>query len=193
MANRNFLTDKAKINIIGVTLAITFFVGFGKILDDTKNSDFIIMVSLVIFSFLSICYLIVGGLISLKALIGQKTYNLTMNDFNYLSRINEEQRSREMVYLVARNDELNIKINFLLTNYISASFESIRNALICLVIVFVFLSFIILGTKIPIPKNNVNLNTISSKQNIMIKEINQLNKKISIIEKMTYEIKTKIK
>jgi hypothetical protein len=131
---RKSLTDKAKTNVFGITLAVTFIVGMTRIfvsVDCPPNMKLMLLLA-EIATLMALVYMISGGLASLHTLQGQKTYDLTPADFSYLGTINSEESIQERVFIIARNIELNIKINLIINNMVSASYGFLRNGLICL-------------------------------------------------------------
>jgi len=133
---RNSLTDKAKINVFGITLAVTFIVGMTRIflsIDCLQNMSSLLLIA-EIATLIALVYMISGGLVSLNTLQGQKIYDLTPEDFSYLKKIDSDYFNQERIFIIARNIELNIKVNLILNNMVSASYGFLRNGLICLLL-----------------------------------------------------------
>ncbi len=145
LSDRTSLTDKAKVNAIGITLAVSLIFGMTQLLFSinsisTNKSLFLLII---ILSSLSLIYFLISGLVSLKALIGTEVFHLLENDFQYLATIkNKKSRINQKKLLIIRNNELNIKINLKLNNYLSSSYSNIRNGLSILTItsLLVFIS-----------------------------------------------------
>lgn len=133
---RKSLTDKAKINVFGITLAVTFIVGMTRIfvsIDCPQNMALFLLLA-EIATLMALVYMISGGLVSLNTLQGQKIYDLTPEDFSYLKTIDSDKSTQERVFIIARNIELNIKVNLIINNMVSASYGFLRNGLICLLL-----------------------------------------------------------
>lgn len=133
---RKSLTDKAKINVFGITLAVTFIVGMTRVfvsIDCPQNMALFLLLA-EIATLMALVYMISGGLVSLNTLQGQKIYDLTPEDFSYLKTIDSDKSTQERVFIIARNIELNIKVNLIINNMVSASYGFLRNGLICLLL-----------------------------------------------------------
>lgn len=142
IAYRKSLEEKARVNVLIVTIAVTVILGLTSFLtgiqDKISNNFYlnIIMFSLI---FLSLLYLIFGSIFSLMTLNAgelKEIYDFSLNDYEYLSKISDEsEKERETKYIIARNTELNTFVNLKLNNYISCTYSFIRNAIILLGVV----------------------------------------------------------
>lgn len=129
---KNRLEDKAKTNVIGLTIAITLISGASGIIT-TINSKFpISFVQWISFFILliSVIYLIIAGIVAVKVLCDQNQMffisadALTKKDLDGFLEYNE---------CTTKNEYFNIIRN----NLIFSSYACIRNSLICMVAILV--------------------------------------------------------
>lgn len=129
---KNRLEDKAKTNVIGLTIAITLISGASGIIT-TINSKFpISFIQWISFFILliSVIYLIIAGIVAVKVLCDQNQMffisadALTKKDLDGFLEYNE---------CTTKNEYFNIIRN----NLIFSSYACIRNSLICMVAILV--------------------------------------------------------
>ena len=179
--DRKSLTDKSKINIIGITIALSLIIG----IIGFKFEIFSINTTFT-FLFISFIYFILGGFISLHSLVGQEIFYLSPDEYIYLKNINNtDEAKNERKLLTARNNELNIKINMKLNNYVSCSYESMRIALISLLITSIFI-FINLNDFQNRQIQTKEVNTKIEKQDVQLKDIEtnlkKMNSQVKVLE-----------
>lgn len=63
---------------------------------------------------------------------------ISPEDFSYLKTIDRDKSIQERVFIIARNIELNIKVNLTINNMVSTSYGFLRNGLICLLLTAFF-------------------------------------------------------
>lgn len=139
---RKSLTDKAKVNVFGITMAVILIVGMANVFSSMAcPTDLHIVYLLSMMSiFIALFYMILSGLVSLHSLQGQKTFDLTPTDYSYLTSCNTSERKSEKVFLLAKCAELNCEINLTINNMVTASYSFLRNGLL-----FLFLSSALIG------------------------------------------------
>jgi hypothetical protein len=179
IAYRKSLEEKARVNVLIVTIAVTVILGLTSFLtgiqDKISNNFYlnIIMFSLI---FLSLLYLIFGSIFSLMTLNAgelKEIYDFSLNDYEYLSKISDEsEKERETKYIIARNTELNTFVNLKLNNYISCTYSFIRNAIILLGVVGTISCYVFILDK-------------SEKTDRLVEAVNYQNK---ILERMEQNI-----
>ena len=180
---KNRFEDKAKTNVIGITIAITIIMGASGLIDSLIKKYAFIPFHWISFIFLlaAIIYLLVSGIDAIKVLF----------DENTMSTIDLPELSADDIETKRKYDDCtnrNINRNIVRNNIVYSSYICIRNALICMMVLFILLSIPFNGTKskgdnklitsnssisysssIIIPENvdiaNVNNNIIQDKEN----------------------------
>lgn len=139
------LEDKAKTNVMGVTIAVTLILGASNMMDAILKKYPFVAFGWLAFSLLmgSIVYLIVAGILSIKVLVAENV--LYTADFSNIVR-GGEQLKLDYDKKIGQNRTQNIIRN----NCIYASYGCIRNALICLFIV-------LLASTIPVNISSTNI------------------------------------
>jgi hypothetical protein len=130
------LEDKAKSNIVAVTIAITLILGASSLLNGiyakfSYNSmywfSFVLFVSAVI-------YMIIAGVLSISVLMNENTvYTISLETY---ALVDVDLREEYDTCTVA-----NINQNLIRNNGVNTSYECIRNALICLFAIAVMVVF----------------------------------------------------
>lgn len=140
--NRKSLIDKAKVNVFGITMAITFIVGMAKVFSSINcpSELHVFFLISIIFTLLALINMIISGFVSLSTLQGQKNYDIMPIEFQYLSSLESDKQTSERVQLIARNSEINGERNLLINNMVSASYGFLRNGLL-----FLLLSALLIG------------------------------------------------
>ena len=131
---KNKLEDKAKTNIVTVTISVTLIMGAYNILNTISTKYGLVWINWVsFFIFISaISFMIVAGIMSIRVLIAKnEIYKIELK--SYLDKA------------VLRKDYLdcsssNNKKNLIRNNMIFASYACIRNAFLCLVAVLIILA-----------------------------------------------------
>ncbi|MFB5284656.1 hypothetical protein [Peribacillus sp. Hz7] len=179
LSNRKTLEDKAKVNVLIVTIAVTVILGLSSFLFTVQGKipDNIVFSIFLIFLFiLSLVYLTIGSIISLATLNSgesKEIYNLSPSDYQYLASISDEtERTKEIRYFYSQYAELNMTINWKINNYVSCTYANIRNSLIFLGIIgIVFCSMFIFG-----------------KNDEQIKLEKELNKHVQLLESIEQDL-----
>lgn len=154
ISNRKSLEEKAKINVLIVTIAVTVILGLTSFLFtiQEKISDNALFIIFMAFLFiLSLFYLISGSISSLATLNSgesKEIYNMSPLDYQYIAGITDLlEREKEIRYFYSRYAELNMTVNWKINNYISCTYANIRNALVILGIIGVSFCFIFIFDK----------------------------------------------
>lgn len=124
---KNRFEDKAKTIIAALTIAITLILNLSKIIDTVANKIPIPHFDYCIFivAILSILYMLMAGIMSIQVLIKE----------NLLYSISFEKRTdKKSIY---QSTQQNINQNLIRNNIIYTAYLSIRNSVICLLIIFV--------------------------------------------------------
>lgn len=154
ISNRKSLEEKAKINVLIVTIAATVILGLTSFLFTIQekipyNALFVIFIAFLFI--LSLYYLISGSITSLATLNSgesKEIYNLSPLDYQYIASITDlSAREKEIRYFYSQYSELNMTVNWKINNYISCTYANIRNALIILGIIGVSFCFIFIFDK----------------------------------------------
>lgn len=166
LEKKRALEDKAKINIFGVTIAVSLITGLFTVVTDIKSIQFnmvvVYKIGLLVLALYSVGMMVWAGLISLKVLSNEiMQYELFPNDMRL-----SKQNKRDVVALVA---ELNNKTNFVRNNYLSASYDMLKKSLGSVMLLFFF--FALLMQLVPNSSSSIAHNP--SKQHV-----NSTNKKI---------------
>lgn len=129
---KNKLEDKAKTNIFGITVAITLIMGSIGTLSTIESKypfEVVKWFSFFVF-FVAIIYLLVAGIMAIKVLCDENV----MSDISLDSLSKNDEKSKcEYDKCIAKN----INQNLIRNNMIYASYACIRNAIICIIIIFV--------------------------------------------------------
>ena len=179
MSNRKSLEEKARVNVLIVTIAVTVILGLSSFLftiqENIPDSQFINTLLGILFVF-SLVYLISGSISSLATLNAgesKEIYNMSPADYKYFATIPQsDDRDKEIVYFYSRYAELNTTINWKINNYISCSYANIRNALFTLGIIGILFCFIFVIDK--------------DEKSILLE--NELNKQLELLETIEYEL-----
>lgn len=146
------LEDKAKTNVVGITIAITLIMGASSVLDTIAEKYPNQAVSWIAFILLGIAviYLLTAGIIAIKVLFDENTAEtVSLNSFAADQNVLRAAYDNCIVKNRARNTIRN--------NCVYSSYECIRNALICLFL-------ILLLSTIPIQLQSTQANVYDSKQ-----------------------------
>lgn len=136
ISTKDKLEDKAKSNIIAVTIAITLILGASSLLNGiyAKFSyngiywfSFILFVS-------AVTYMIIAGVLSIRVLMNENiVYTISLETY---ALVDVDLREEYDTCTVA-----NINQNLIRNNGVNTSYECIRNALICLFTIAVVVVF----------------------------------------------------
>lgn len=129
------LEDKAKTNILGVTVSITLIMGASGILSKISEKFAHPALSWISFSLfiISVAYMLIAGILAIKVLISENEISVIS-----LKNIAEAGDSLRDDYdiCIAQNRRKNTIRN----NYVYTSYECIRNALICLFAILILVT-----------------------------------------------------
>lgn len=127
------LEDKAKLNIVGITIAITLIMGASGLLNSIykKHNNIIIeWGTFILFSF-CVIYMLIAGIMAIKVLIDENEIYMVQLK-NIVGTI--ENLKQDYDECISKNQIKNLIRN----NSIYTSYECIRNALVCLFILLIF-------------------------------------------------------
>lgn len=143
---KNKFEDKAKTNVIGITIAITIIMGassFTSLLSSKYPYAILHWISFFVL-LAAIIYLLVSGFEAIRVLFNE----------NSMSTINLADMSTDSIKAKEKYDDCtnrNINRNIIRNNILYSSYICIRNALVCIVVWFVLISI-----PFGISKSNVN-------------------------------------
>lgn len=124
------LEDKAKTNIIGITIAITLILGASSILNTISKKFPMPILQWFAFVLLAVAviYLLIAGIIAVKVLFDENiVYTVSLNSF----ASNETTLRSDYDKCIVQNRTQNLIRN----NSVYSSYECIRNALVCLFVI----------------------------------------------------------
>lgn len=132
---KNKFEDKAKTNVIGITIAITIIMGSSDLTDSLISKYSCITMHWISFIILlaAILYLLVSGIDAIKVLFNENTMS-TVN----LSNLATNDVDTKEKYDDCTNR--NISQNIIRNNIVYSSYICIRNALICVLVLFILVS-----------------------------------------------------
>ena len=130
MARRRIIEDKAKTNALAITLALSAMLAGIALVGNLagSNGDFLgeLVWVVILLQFLGIVFLLIGGLLALRALEVVPTQMWTLADDR--RGVSEEDKKAEIAdYLEYNQHYTNIK-----SNYVDTSYHCIRNGVIAL-------------------------------------------------------------
>ena len=146
---KNKFEDKAKTNVMGITIAITIIMGASGLTssliskypcDAFRWASFIILL-------VAIIYLLISGINAIKVLFDEN--DMSIIDLVDLSADNNETKEK-----IADITNRNINRNIVRNNTLYSSYICIRNALICMMALFILIS-------IPVAEKRIISNTTS--------------------------------
>lgn len=126
------IEDKAKTNIIGISISITLIMGASGILSVLNNKYLSPAVSWVAFVLIvaSIIYMLTAGILIIRLLTNENVvYMVTLSELASGEEILRDQYGKR----ISQNQNKNVIRN----NYLFTSYECIRNSLICLFVILI--------------------------------------------------------
>lgn len=132
---KNKFEDKAKTNVIGITIAITLIMGSSSMITSIINkysSVFIHWISYFIM-IVAVIYLLAAGIQAIKVLFTENT--MSVDDVVDLS-VDSKKTKKKYDDCTNRNNKRNIIRN----NIVFSSYICIRNALICMVVLLIIVA-----------------------------------------------------
>ena len=201
LKRKNTIEDKAKVNVIGVTIFISLISSLSsyilKIYSYTNNR--LIRIGIFLCCFITIFYMLYGGILALEVLMNKNRVYILSEEELYIQNINKKKKA------YARSIELNGYSNTLRSNYVFSSYQCIKYALILLMIITSIYIFPFLNNsddKIEqeiktLNNNNIELrkkfDSINSGLNSSIIQRNEDEIKINNLEKENEILNTEIK
>ncbi|WP_214818821.1 hypothetical protein [Exiguobacterium sp. s131] len=183
ISNRKSLEDKAKVNVLIVTVAVSVILGLSNFLFTLQGNftdHYAIKIPVAILFILSLINLISGSISALATLNAGETkeiYNMSPQDYKYFASLpNEEKRNKEMIYFYSRYSELNNIVNWKINNYISCSFKNIRNAIFYLGIIGIIFCIVFL-----VENDNTN-NQLEQHLDAQLELLETIDQKLSILQ-----------
>lgn len=126
------IEDKAKTNIIGISISITLIMGASGILSVLNNKYLSPAVSWVAFVLIvvSIIYMLTAGILIIRLLTNEnEIYMVTLSELASGGEILRDQYGKR----ISQNQNKNVIRN----NYLFTSYECIRNSLVCLFVILI--------------------------------------------------------
>lgn len=126
------IEDKAKTNIIGISISITLIMGASGILSVLNNKYLSPAVSWVAFVLIvvSIIYMLTAGILIIRLLTNEnEVYMVTLSELASGGEILRNQYGKR----ISQNQNKNVIRN----NYLFTSYECIRNSLVCLFVILI--------------------------------------------------------
>ena len=126
------IEDKAKTNIIGISISITLIMGASGILSVLNNKYLYPAVSWVAFVLIvvSIIYMLTAGILIIRLLTNEnEIYMVTLSELALGGKILRDQYGKR----ISQNQNKNVIRN----NYLFTSYECIRNSLVCLFVILI--------------------------------------------------------
>ena len=129
------LEDKAKTNIIGITISVSLVIGASGLLSsiNTKFENSFIALLAIVLLIVSVAYMIFAGLLVIHVLIGEnETYKVNLSSIANGRDLLRDDYDK----CIAQNQRKNTIRN----NYVFTSYACIRNALACLFVLLLFIA-----------------------------------------------------
>ena len=126
---KNRFEDKAKTIIAALTISITLILNLSKIIETISDKYDYYLVDILIFilAVLAIIYMLIAGIMSIQVLIKE----------NILHSIPLSERTKKDKKSIYIKTQLNVNQNLIRNNIIFSAYESIRNSVICLIVIFI--------------------------------------------------------
>ncbi len=123
------LEDKAKTNVIGITISVTLIMGSFSLLQNVSDKYGVDLLYWVVFSVfvLSVAYMLSAGLMVIHVLIAENAI------FMPQLALEGEEEKKNLDKIIG----LNRAQNTIRNNYVYTSYSCIRNSLVCLFIVMI--------------------------------------------------------
>ena len=139
---KNRFEDKAKTIIAALTISITLILNISKIIESIaeRYSSRIVGILVFIIALFSIVYMLMAGLLAIQVLVKENIlFQLSLKDRN--------SSNKKAIYESTQN---NISQNLIRNNMIYSAYGSIRNSVICLVVIFTL-------AVLPMQTNTINV------------------------------------
>ncbi len=135
LKTKDKLEDKAKTNVVGITIAITLIMGASSIITsiNEKFDNKVIQWCAFVLFCVAVLYMLYAGIVAIKILINEnEIYTVQLNNI-----ANEERLRSDYDKCIVSN---RIK-NLIRNNGVYTSYECIRNAFVCLFLVLLLSIF----------------------------------------------------
>ncbi len=132
---KGIIEGKAKTNLVTITIAITLIMGSFDLLSiiSDKYDSVLITWAVFIMFFSAVLYLFWSGVLALKTLLKEnKMDNISLESLS----LKDDESKQEYYKCIRKNSNNNIKRN----NIVFVSYQCIRNAIICVIIVFILIA-----------------------------------------------------
>ncbi len=134
---RKSLEDKAKTNVLGVTISVTLIMGLSQALYN----------SFPMFTSLKIIAIIIG-IYALLCMILATVFSLNiLGKYNYVYDISPIEKSTNNLVAIALNAEINSLFNIKRNNFLYSSYRLIINFLVSLLLLFLLITLPLINTK----------------------------------------------
>ncbi|MBO5851742.1 MAG: hypothetical protein J6R29_05380 [Clostridia bacterium] len=132
---KSIIEGKAKTNLVTITIAITLIMGSFDLLSsiNDKYDNVLINWAVFIIFFSAVLYLFWSGVLALKTLLKEnKMDNISLESLS----LKDDESKQEYYKCIRKNSNNNIKRN----NIVFVSYQCIRNAIICVMIMFILIA-----------------------------------------------------
>lgn len=126
---KNRFEDKAKTIVAALTIAITLILNLSKIIETISDRFQSSTVNILIFVLagLAIIYMLIAGIMAIQVLIKE---NLLFT----ISLLDRTKQDKKCIFITTQQ---NVNQNLIRNNIIYSAYRSIRNSVLCLVIIFI--------------------------------------------------------
>lgn len=192
---KSIIEGKAKTNLVTITIAITLIMGSFDLLSsiNDKYDNVLINWAVFIIFFSAVLYLFWSGVLALKTLLKEnKMDNISLESLS----LKDDESKQEYYKCIKKNSNNNIRRN----NIVFVSYQCIRNAIICVMIMFILIAipfntpnqlnqeFVDNQNQIYYSDNALNYVNSSEKMQIVSELIN--NDLLGLEEDLNYEYRT---
>ncbi|MBQ2882432.1 MAG: hypothetical protein IJE43_01455 [Alphaproteobacteria bacterium] len=192
---KSIIEGKAKTNLVTITIAITLIMGSFDLLSSINNKYNNVLINWAVFIifFSAVLYLFWSGVLALKTLLKEnKMDNISLESLS----LKDDESKQEYYKCIKKNSNNNIKRN----NIVFVSYQCIRNAIICVMIMFILIAipfntpnqlnqeFVDNQNQIYYSDNALNYVNSSEKMQIVSELIN--NDLLGLEEDLNYEYRT---
>ncbi|MEA4898655.1 MAG: hypothetical protein VB115_10465 [Christensenellaceae bacterium] len=152
LRNKDKLEDKAKTNVVGITISITLIMGAANLLSSINSkyeNNILVWASFALF-IIAVLYMISAGILAFRMLMHENRIRIMPLD------IHEDGKEDRIELCRCISD--NQKYNTIRNNYVFTSYECIRNAIVLLFIVLALSAI----PAVPAATSKANLQTYNS-------------------------------
>lgn len=150
LKQKNSLEDKAKVNVIGVTIAFSLMLNSTSFINSSfgKNVDQWVLILALVVIVLAAVYMIFAGILAIKVITDKNIV------YEYSGECESEEECTKCREAIMKNRHMNTIRN----NYVFSSYECIRNSLICFLFVFIVACITMIPSSNRIQNLNVSTN-----------------------------------